>query len=179
MLFYTGNDYGPSLPGGASALPMRAKHIHIMAGVKMRGRRETLILDCDHFGRAINGGFAHILVTLAPIFLVILLGYGLRMRLIAKPAFWDGTEKLTYYLLLPALLVSGIAKTELHAIPLSDMALGLAGGTLLTALFARRDHLADHGRKFSALFQGNGQGLPLSDLVLRVLRSARFECKNN
>jgi len=104
-----------------------------------------------------NGGFAYVLVTLAPIFLVILAGYGLRMRLITAPAFWDGAEKLTYYLFLPALLVSGIAKTELHAIPLSDMALGLAGGTLLTALCARlaRPILGADGAAYSSMFQGS------------------------
>ena len=89
---------------------------------------------CD---RTMNGAIAHVLVTLTPIFLVIRLGYALRMRLITRAEFWDGAEKLTYYMFLPALLVSGIVRTELGAIALSEMALGLAGGTLLTALCAR------------------------------------------
>jgi predicted permease len=104
-----------------------------------------------------SGAIAHVAATLMPIFLVILLGYALRMRLITGAAFWDGAEKLTYYLFLPVLLVSGIAKTDLQTVPLSDMALGLAGGTLLTALFARlaRPLLGADGAAYSSLFQGS------------------------
>ncbi len=101
-----------------------------------------------------NGGFAYILVTLAPIFLVILVGHGLRMKVIRGEGFWGGAEKLTYYLFLPALLVTGIAKTDLHAIRLS--VLGLAGGTLLTGLCARlaRPFLRPGGAAYSSMHQG-------------------------
>ena len=104
-----------------------------------------------------GGGFAHVAVTLTPIFLVILLGYTLRMTSITGSGFWDNAEKLTYYLFLPALLVTGIAKTELHAIPLSEMASGLAGGTALTALLCRllRPIMGASGPAYSSLFQGS------------------------
>ena len=55
---------------------------------------------------------------------------------------------------LPALLVSGIVRTELGAIALSEMALGLAGGTLLTALCARLLRPLLTAAAYSSLFQG-------------------------
>jgi malonate transporter len=103
------------------------------------------------------GGFAHIALTLTPIFGVIGLGYALRRAAITASDFWNNAEKLTYYVLLPALLVTGIAKTDLDTIPLLALALGLAGGTLITALLARllRPLLGAGGAAYSSLFQGS------------------------
>ena len=105
----------------------------------------------------IFAGFAHIAATLAPIFLVILLGYGLRQFLFTGSGIWDGAQRITYYIFLPVLLVTSIANADLAGVQLYGMALGLAGGTLITALLVRLVHplLAVDGPAYSPLFQGS------------------------
>lgn len=48
---------------------------------------------------------AQILAGIAPIFALILAGYGLKRLDFPGEAFWPDLERLTYYVLFPALLV--------------------------------------------------------------------------
>ncbi|OJX79957.1 MAG: hypothetical protein BGO92_03345 [Magnetospirillum sp. 64-120] len=48
-----------------------------------------------------------------PIFLLIVLGRALRARRFLSDGFWAPAEKLTYYLRLPALLVTNLANAKL------------------------------------------------------------------
>lgn len=52
-------------------------------------------------------------LALLPDFALILLGAGLRRALHLGDHFWNGLEKLVYYILFPALLFSGLVKTRI------------------------------------------------------------------
>ena len=80
-------------------------------------------------------------LALLPDFLLILLGLGLRQALRLGDHFWQGVEKLVYFVLFPALLFNALAKASLSwslAMPLimSGAATMVAG--LLLAAMARR-----------------------------------------
>ncbi|CAA7620737.1 AEC family transporter [Magnetospirillum sp. UT-4] len=102
-----------------------------------------------------------ILGALAPIFLLIVLGWALRAARFLPDAFWLPAEKLTYFILFPSLLVSSLAEASLAGQPVAEMVAVHGGGLLvmagLAALLARRAagaplHLDAPG--FSSLFQG-------------------------
>ena len=50
-----------------------------------------------------------VLTALAPVVLLIALGYGLRRGGLAPDASWSAVERLTYFVLFPALLVSRVS----------------------------------------------------------------------
>ena len=73
-----------------------------------------------------------LLITIWPIFALICLGYLLARAKFPAPGFWPGAERLTYFVLFPALLVSSLANA-----PVRDPALlRLGGAAVLTILIA-------------------------------------------
>ena len=64
--------------------------------------------------------------ALAPVALVIALGWGLRRARFPGDAFWAPAERLTYYVLFPALLVNNLAGAPLATLPVAPMALATA-----------------------------------------------------
>lgn len=76
-------------------------------------------------------------LLLLPDFALILLGAGIRRWMHLGDHFWNGVEKLVYFILFPALLINAIVKTRLDlaaAMPLLATALAaMAGGMLLGA----------------------------------------------
>lgn len=99
--------------------------------------------------------------ALAPIFLLVLMGWALRSRGVLPDAFWAPAEKLTYYALFPALLVSNLAEARLAGLPVAELVAALAFGTIAMAgaaiaamgLFHRRPFHLD-GPGFTSAFQG-------------------------
>jgi len=77
-------------------------------------------------------------LLLLPDFSLILLGVAIRRWMHLGDHFWSGVEKLVYFILFPALLVSAIMRTRLDlaaALPLLGTAFGaMAGGMLLGLL---------------------------------------------
>ncbi len=73
------------------------------------------------------------LLLVLPDFLVILLGVLLRARLFSDPAFWMRTEKLVFYVLLPAMLFLSVAGST---VALGDAASFLSAGVLSMSLAA-------------------------------------------
>ncbi|MDB5510659.1 MAG: auxin efflux carrier [Enterovirga sp.] len=67
-----------------------------------------------------------------PTFALIALGMVLRARVIRDDAFWSGLDRLTFLVLLPALLASSIATVNLADLPLGGMA-GAIWTTLILA----------------------------------------------
>ena len=65
------------------------------------------------------------IAAVAPVFALILLGFGLRRLGFPGDDFWPHCERLVYYLLFPALLVTRLAVVPLQAEPLADLALGM------------------------------------------------------
>lgn len=74
-------------------------------------------------------------LLLLPDFSLILLGAAIRRWMHLGDHFWNGVEKLVYFILFPALLINAIIKTRLDlgaALPLLATALAaMAGGMLL------------------------------------------------
>jgi len=101
-----------------------------------------------------------VFAALVPVFLLIMLGFGLRRSLMKQDAMWVGIENLVYYVLFPALLIDGLARADLRSAPIAGI-----GGALLLAVIAMtllclalRPVLARafglSGPSFTSLFQG-------------------------
>ncbi len=99
---------------------------------------------------------SNLLLTLWPLFALIVGGYWLRRRGFPSEAFWPGAERLNYFILFPALLASSLARAPLDnpALPRLALAvlLGLGGGWL--ALLLARRLLGWPAGRFGALAQG-------------------------
>lgn len=100
-----------------------------------------------------------ILAALAPVFGLIVLGYLLKARDVFTDAFWDPAERMTFYILFPALLFTSIGTAPLGGLRVLPMAAALVAATLIAAgiamtlrpAFARRDL---SGAGFVSVFQG-------------------------
>ena len=53
-----------------------------------------------------------VFAALIPVFLLIVLGYGLRRTFLKHDMMWTGLEQLIYYVLFPALLIDSLARAE-------------------------------------------------------------------
>lgn len=101
-----------------------------------------------------------IAAAILPNFALIVLGWAMRVRRWLEPGFWTQAERLTYYLLLPALLVSNLAEARLDGVPLAGIAaaqaLGIAAILGLGALPLRKSwpRLTADGPGFTSLVQG-------------------------
>ena len=108
-----------------------------------------------------RGAMIVIAGALVPIFLLIVLGWVLRRTRFLPDAFWMPAEKLTYYILFPALLLGNLAEARLEGLPVAGLAVAHGLGVLAMAglavaarpLLARRPFGLD-GPGFSSLFQG-------------------------
>ena len=99
-----------------------------------------------------------ILAAVLPVFAIIMLGYALRRQDFPTPGFWDGAERLTYFLLLPLLLFQSIATADLaRAHDLGQLATVIVAAyalqTLAAFLFWAVLRGTD-GKSFGSIFQG-------------------------
>jgi len=74
--------------------------------------------------------------ALAPVFLLIALGWLLRARGFPGEAFWPAAERLVYYVLFPALLFLTTATSELAGFGLLPLTLALVGAILAVGALA-------------------------------------------
>lgn len=96
--------------------------------------------------------------TLIPIFAIVLLGYALVYFKITKAEFWKPLENITYFALLPALMVNDLVKTPLRDVNISSIAMTALGGiivvsSMLIVLWPMLKKLT--GAEFSSIFQGS------------------------
>lgn len=75
-----------------------------------------------------------VLDALLPVFALILLGYLLRHTMLREVYFWSGANKLSYFVLLPALLVNQLAGAVFRT-DLFTTLWGVAMGTMLGITF--------------------------------------------
>src|SRR4051812_16861969 len=99
--------------------------------------------------------------SLLPVFLLIATGYLCRIGGLIEAGSWAGVERLTYFILFPAVIVQTLAQADLSSVPL----LGVGGAlvcaillnglalVLLRPLLERRLGLGGPG--FTSLFQGS------------------------
>ena len=78
----------------------------------------------------------HILLAIAPIFILIILGHLLRRGGIPSFEFWNLNDRLVYWVLFPALLFYKMATMELSGDLLKNYALVIYGGLLAAIVFA-------------------------------------------
>jgi malonate transporter len=94
--------------------------------------------------------------ALAPIFLLIAIGWTLRARAFLDDRFWPGAERLVYWILFPALLLLTTAGSDLAGFRTLPIAMALVAAVLLTAAltFTLRGRLGLDGASFTSVFQG-------------------------
>ena len=97
-----------------------------------------------------------ILGALGPIFALILLGLGLRLIGFPGDGFWPAAERLTYFLLFPALLVHRLALARLGDYAVESVAVVIVALLLtMTALtYLLRPWLKVDGPAFTSVYQG-------------------------
>jgi len=94
--------------------------------------------------------------AILPIFLLILIGFGLKRYSSLDQSFWDGCEKITYYLLFPCLLLTKTATADLSQIDPIPLAYTVFTAFLAINLvtFALKPALSIPNKRFSSLHQG-------------------------
>lgn len=113
------------------------------------------------------------LTALTPIISLILLGYVLkRIQFISNEA-WSGMERLTYYVLFPALLISTLGKQSIGDIPWQSIMIASVATLLITAvvLIAVRPLLTTSGSLFTSIFQG---GIRFNTYIMFAVAFALF-----
>jgi malonate transporter and related proteins len=99
-----------------------------------------------------------VLAALLPVFLLIVLGAILKQTLIRLETQWHGLERLTYYVLLPMLLIQTLVKADLGKVPVAGVGgalflSALAMSLLCLALWPLLARLDIDGPAFSSIFQ--------------------------
>jgi predicted permease len=97
-----------------------------------------------------------VLEGLGPIFALILLGYGLRRSSFLPEPFWRPAEKLTYFILFPALLLHSVTTADLGSLEIGRLSAALLCATIAVALLllAAGPWLGIAGPTFTSVFQG-------------------------
>ena len=98
-----------------------------------------------------------IALTVAPIFLLILAGYGFCRFGFLKPSFWQPAENLAYYILLPALIIGKLSKADLTVLPVSNIAITIVVLILISTCFITilRPLFKMSGPAFTSVLQGS------------------------
>ena len=96
-----------------------------------------------------------IILVILPVFLLIFIGQVCRRRSFPGDGFWAPAEKLTYYLLLPALIVIVLAEADFARLAVLPMALAMAGAIILMTglVVALRPLLEIDGPGFTSVYQ--------------------------
>jgi predicted permease len=102
---------------------------------------------------------AVVVAALMPVFLLIVLGVVLKRSLMRLETQWHGLERLTYYILFPALLIQTLVKADLSKVPVAGVGGALLVSTLAMSILclALRPALSRSkidGPAFSSIFQG-------------------------
>ena len=101
-----------------------------------------------------------VVMALLPVFLVILLGAGLRRTGVVNDTQWQAVDQVAYWVLFPALIFKEIASANFTGVPVLGMAFAmmLAVLAMSAALLATRKPLYNalniDGPAYASLFQG-------------------------
>ena len=115
--------------------------------------------------------------ALAPVLVLILVGFGLKRTAFLPEETWPGMEKLTYFVLFPALLVGTLGNQSLDGVPWPEM-LAVVVGTLAIAATALvvwyRVRQSVDGPTFTSIFQG---GVRFNTYIALAVAQAFFGFK--
>ena len=94
--------------------------------------------------------------TIAPIFLIIVVGFSLRQFKVFGEGAWTSIERLTYYVFFPSLLFVSLATADISDLPVVIMAAGVVGTPtiILLILLSCRAWLGIDGPAFTSVTQG-------------------------
>jgi malonate transporter and related proteins len=101
-----------------------------------------------------------VLSNLIPVFLIIAVGWMTRVTAFVSPDQWNGFERVTYQILIPALILTTLAMADLRHLPLASIGAVLLVPVLIMAalLLAARKLLAAktglEGPAFTSVLQG-------------------------
>ena len=95
--------------------------------------------------------------ALAPIFLIIILGYILKNTFFSETLFWIFAEKITYFIFFPSLLLKNLSQTNWSEITALSMlaALLLTIVVLSATMYLIKPLTNIAGPSFSSVFQGS------------------------
>ncbi len=98
----------------------------------------------------------NVIYALGPIFILILIGYGIKKKQLVPDDFWSPAELMTYYIFFPSLLLFTTARTSMSDLSVVPMAFSLVAATVLVgALAIKAKPLFNiSGPDFTSLFQG-------------------------
>tara|TARA_Y100001934_G_scaffold40777_1_gene48772 strand:- start:5547 stop:6476 length:930 start_codon:yes stop_codon:yes gene_type:complete len=97
-----------------------------------------------------------IATSILPIFLLIILGNFLKRSGLIGEGFWAPAEKLTYYILLPALIIRSITQADLTNMPIGAMTLVilLVGTTMIMLALLIKPLLRIDNPAYTSVLQG-------------------------
>ncbi len=97
-----------------------------------------------------------VVATIAPIFLLIVAGYGFKRCRFPGDGFWAPAESLSYFVLLPALIVHTLSGADLAGLRIGALAATVVSMALATTVLALlvRPFLGADGPAFTSIFQG-------------------------
>jgi malonate transporter and related proteins len=76
-----------------------------------------------------------VLESLIPVFLVMMIGWGTKASGFIVAEQWAGFERVTYYILMPALIIFTLAMTNLSRVPVFQVAIALLAPVILMIIF--------------------------------------------
>jgi malonate transporter len=99
---------------------------------------------------------AAILFNLIPVFALIALGWAIARLKLFSESFWPELEKLTYYILFPALLIHRLANANFESLSLSDAAIPVITALAVTsfATFIWQFLFKADAADFTSVYQG-------------------------
>ena len=99
----------------------------------------------------------HIITALIPIFSMILIGYFFRQIKFPSDSFWPSADRLTYYVLMPSLLVYKLSTASLDSLDGFNFVLtGMLGIlTLLFIVIMINKKMKTEGSSFTSVVQGS------------------------
>lgn len=111
------------------------------------------------------------IAAILPVFMTIFLGVWLKSRDFPGHGFWAPAERLTYFVLFPALIVVTLAKAELAGLTVMPMALAVVATQVLVAavLVLLQDRLHVDGPGLTSLIQG---GVRMNTYVCLAMSAA-------
>jgi len=98
-----------------------------------------------------------IFCSILPIFLITLLGSIIKNKWLTSEEFWRGIEKLSYFVLFPAMLFNYVSAADLSVASIIKLVVALVIATLLVSIgliFYRRKYNINN-QLFTSIFQGS------------------------